>query len=72
MAKEVHQVIGIEMIAEAVQDAKENAKINGITNCKFICGKAEDALGNTLKELQNKNCVAIVYPMEIIYFVTAP
>lgn len=34
-----HQVVGIEMNASAVSDAQRNAKINGIENCRFVCGK---------------------------------
>ena len=32
------EVIGVEIVEEAVQAAKENAKMNGITNCRFIAG----------------------------------
>lgn len=46
----VLQVVGIEMNASAVSDAQRNAEINGITNCKFICSKAEDVMGSLLKE----------------------
>ena len=31
-------VIGIEIVEEAVDAARENAKLNGIENCRFICG----------------------------------
>lgn len=32
------KVIGVEIVAEAVEAAKENAKANGLTNCEFIAG----------------------------------
>ena len=32
------KVIGVEIVEEAVQAAKENAELNGITNCRFIAG----------------------------------
>lgn len=32
------RVIGVELVEEAVQAAKENAELNGITNCRFIAG----------------------------------
>ena len=35
MAKDVSQVIGVEVNADAVKDAKVNARLNGITNAKF-------------------------------------
>ncbi|CAH9075193.1 unnamed protein product [Cuscuta europaea] len=50
LSHRVGMVVGIEMNASAVLDAKRNADINGIKNCKFICAKAEDALGSVLRE----------------------
>ena len=40
MAHEAGSVLGVEVIPEAVENAKENAKINGIGNAEFICGDA--------------------------------
>lgn len=53
LAHRVGMVIGIEMNASAVSDAYRNAEINGIKNCKFVCGKAEDVMGSLLKEYLN-------------------
>ncbi|CAN7128148.1 unnamed protein product [Brassica rapa subsp. narinosa] len=52
LAHRVGMVIGIEMNASAVSDAERNAKINGISNCKFICSKAcaEDVMSSLLTE----------------------
>jgi len=36
-------VLGVEIVPEAVADAVENAKLNGITNAEFICADAETA-----------------------------
>ena len=44
MAKNVKKVIGVEIIPEAIEDAKENAKRNNIDNCEFYCGDAKDAV----------------------------
>lgn len=38
MALKAKKVIAIEIVEEAVEKAKENAKINGINNCQFIAG----------------------------------
>lgn len=38
VSKYVESVLGIEIIEEAIIDAKENAKLNNINNAKFICG----------------------------------
>ncbi|CAA7017788.1 unnamed protein product [Microthlaspi erraticum] len=50
LAHRVGMVIGIEMNASAVSDAERNAKINGISNCKFICSKAEDVMSSLLTQ----------------------
>ncbi|XP_021745950.1 zinc finger CCCH domain-containing protein 24-like [Chenopodium quinoa] len=50
LANRVGMVVGIEMNASAVSDAQRNAEINAITNCKFICAKAEDVMGSLLRE----------------------
>lgn len=38
MAPVAKKVIGVEIIAEAVEAAKKNAKLNGLNNCEFIAG----------------------------------
>ena len=38
MAPVAHQVIGVEIVEEAVHAARENAALNGLHNCKFIAG----------------------------------
>ena len=36
------RVIGVEVVPQAIEDAKENARINGIKNVEFIVGKSEE------------------------------
>ena len=43
MAKAAGKVIGVEVIPQAVEDAKDNAKRNGIGNAEFFCGDAGEA-----------------------------
>ena len=43
MATKVKSIIGVEIIPEAIEDAKVNAQINGYENTRFICGDAADA-----------------------------
>lgn len=40
MADSAKQLMGIEIIPQAIENAKENAKINGITNAQFLCADA--------------------------------
>ena len=44
LAKKAGKVYGIEIVPEAVADARENAAANGITNAEFFVGKAEEIL----------------------------
>ncbi|GAB4859215.1 hypothetical protein Ancab_010675 [Ancistrocladus abbreviatus] len=46
----VGMVVGIEMNSSAVSDARRNAEINGIKNCRFVCSKAEDVMDSLLKD----------------------
>lgn len=48
-SKHVKQVYGIEIIAQAIQDAKENAKLNNIKNAEFIVGDVEFALSEVIE-----------------------
>ena len=50
MAKAAGKVIGVEVVEQAVQDAWENAKRNGIENAEFFCGDA----GKAALELEAK------------------
>ncbi len=50
MAKEAESIIGVEIIPEAINDAKYNAKINGIENARFICADATAAAEQLAKE----------------------
>ncbi len=43
MAKDARSLVGIEIVPEAVECAKENAARNGVENATFICDDAGDA-----------------------------
>ncbi len=44
LAKKAKQVYGVEIVPQAVLDARNNAKVNGIGNVEFFEGKAEEVL----------------------------
>lgn len=46
LARHAKRVVGIEIVPDAIRDAKENAKRNGVTNAEFRVGAAEDVLPN--------------------------
>ncbi|HEY5563100.1 MAG TPA: 23S rRNA (uracil(1939)-C(5))-methyltransferase RlmD [Clostridiaceae bacterium] len=56
LAKASKKVYGIEIIPEAIENAKLNGAENGINNAEFIVGKAEEAI----PELINKGIIAEV------------
>jgi len=58
MAPVVNKVIGVEIVEEAVEAAKKNAKLNGLDNCEFIAG---DVL-KVLDDVEDKPDVIILDP----------
>lgn len=50
LAKNAKKVIGVEIIPEAIEDAKVNAQINGIENAEFLVGAAEDVVPKYFEE----------------------
>ena len=44
VARQAREVIGIEYVPEAIEDAKVNSQLNGITNTKFFAGDMKDLL----------------------------
>ncbi len=50
LAQRAKKVYGIEVVKEAVEDAKENARINKIENVEFLAGKTEEVFPKLLKE----------------------
>ncbi len=50
LAKKAKQVYGVEIVPQAIEDAKQNAIRNGIKNAEFFVGAAEDVLPAKYKE----------------------
>ena len=50
MAKYAKKVYGIEIVEDAVKDAKENALNNGVDNVEFLAGDVEDVLDDLINE----------------------
>ncbi|HEY4601537.1 MAG TPA: 23S rRNA (uracil(1939)-C(5))-methyltransferase RlmD [Cerasibacillus sp.] len=44
LAQKAKKVYGVEIVPEAIDDAKKNAKLNGITNAEFFIGEAEKVM----------------------------
>ncbi len=61
MAKDAGRVIGAEIVPEAVENAGENARRNGIENAEFLCGDAGEA-AKTLAARGLKPRIVVVDP----------
>lgn len=61
LAKHCHQVLGIEVVPAAVENARKNAVLNKIDNVNFLCGAAEKILPR-LVENEMKPDVIVVDP----------
>lgn len=61
MAHKAKKLIGVEIIPQAIENAKKNAALNGITNAEFICGDAADAAVE-LKKREESPDIIIVDP----------
>lgn len=62
LAKKAKQVIGIEIVEDAVKNAKENAVLNNIDNALFYCGEAEMVAPRLIKEGTKADCVVLDPP----------
>ena len=61
-SKYAKKVYGIEIVPQAIEDAKINANLNNINNVEFICGDVEDAFDELIKKEKIKPDVIIVDP----------
>lgn len=61
-SKYVNKVYGIEIVPQAIEDAKENAKINDVKNIEFICGDVEVAFDELINKEKIVPSAIIVDP----------
>lgn len=62
MAKKAGRVIGAEVVEAAVEDARENAHRNGITNVEFICADAGEAAKALAMRGERPNVICVDPP----------
>ena len=55
LAQKAKQVYGVEIIPQAIEDARKNAEINGITNAEFYVGKAEEVLPDYYRKYEESH-----------------
>ncbi len=62
VARKARQVIGIEYVPEAIEDAKVNSEINGITNTLFFAGDMKDVLNDAFLHEHGRPDIIITDP----------
>lgn len=62
LAKNAKKVYGVEIVPAAIQNARENARLNGIQNAEFFCGAAEEVVPRLAEELAALADVVVVDP----------
>ena len=62
MARHCREVLGIEIVPQAIDNAKANAARNGVTNADFRCGAAEDVLPALVDEGLRPDVIVIDPP----------
>ncbi len=55
LAQKAKKVYGVEIVPQAIDDARNNAKINGMKNVEFFVGKAEEVLPEYYAEYERKH-----------------
>lgn len=62
LAQRAKQVYGVEIVPQAVEDARRNAELNGIENAEFYVGKAEEILPELYEKEKVRADVIVVDP----------
>jgi 23S rRNA (uracil1939-C5)-methyltransferase len=62
VAGQAREVVGLEYVAAAIEDAKVNSQLNGITNTKFFAGDIKNLLDNAFLDVHGHPDVIITDP----------
>lgn len=62
MASNVRELIGVEIVPDAVENAKENAKRCGVENARFICADAKEAAAQLAAENLHPDVIVVDPP----------
>lgn len=62
LARRCGMVLGVDILPEAVEDAKKNSKINRIENANFLSGPAEDLIPQMIQQAIHEEIVAVIDP----------
>ncbi|WP_391117494.1 23S rRNA (uracil(1939)-C(5))-methyltransferase RlmD [Psychrobacillus sp. L3] len=62
LAQKAKQVLGVEIVPQAIEDAKRNAELNGFTNTYFEAGPAEEVIPKWYKEGKQADVLVVDPP----------
>ena len=62
VANQAKKIYGIEIVKQAIEDAKENCKINNITNAEYYAGDTQELLIDLIKNKKIKPNIIVVDP----------
>jgi 23S rRNA (uracil1939-C5)-methyltransferase len=62
LAQKAKKVYGIEVVEEAINDARKNAELNGMTNVEFVVGKAEEVMPKWKQEGMRPDVIVVDPP----------
>ena len=65
LAKKAKHVIGVEIVGQAIEDAKVNAQINHIENAQFYCGAAEEVIPDLYRQGVTADVVVVDPPRKV-------
>ncbi len=66
LAQKAGKVYGVEIVPQAIEDARSNAALNGITNALFFVGKAEEVLPEFYEKESRKPDADMLHPDVIV------
>ena len=66
LAQKAGKVYGVEIVPQAIEDARSNAALNGITNASFFVGKAEEILPEFYEKESRKPDTDMLHPDVIV------
>ena len=66
LAQKAGKVYGVEIVPQAIEDARSNAALNGITNATFFVGKAEEVLPEFYEKKSRETETDMLHPDVIV------
>lgn len=62
LAEQCRELVGVEIVPEAIENAKENARLNGVENAEFFCADAKEAAARFAAEGRSFDVIIVDPP----------